>query len=80
MTRHIKRGGKVWIRDLPRQADHQEAARDPHGQGQGQPRGWVAVVRPGRIIFEIEGVDAHAAQEAFHLARHKLPIPTGSCA
>ena len=56
ITRHVKRGGKIWIRVFPDKPYHQEAARDPHGQGQGHPEGWVAVVKPGRILFEIEGV------------------------
>ena len=61
---------------LPRQAAHQEAGRDPHGQGQGAPEVWVAVVKPGRMLFEMEGVERRGGAEALRLAAAKLSLPT----
>jgi len=76
MTRHIKRGGKVYIRIFPDKPITKKPAETRMGKGKGGNEGWVAVVRPGRIMYEIEGVDEKLAKEAFHLAHHKLPIPT----
>jgi large subunit ribosomal protein L16 len=76
MTRHIKRGGKVYIRIFPDKPITKKPAETRMGKGKGGNEGWVAVVRPGRIMYEIEGVDEKLAREAFHLAHHKLPIPT----
>jgi large subunit ribosomal protein L16 len=74
MTRHIKRGGKVWIRIFPDKPITQKAAETRMGKGKGSPEGWVAVVRPGRIMFELEGVDEKTARRAMQLAAAKLPI------
>ena len=76
MTRHIKRGGKVYIRIFPDKPITKKPAETRMGKGKGGNEGWVAVVRPGRVMYEIEGVDEKLAKEAFHLAHHKLPIPT----
>ena len=76
MTRHIKRGGKVYIRVFPDKPITKKPAETRMGKGKGGNEGWVAVVRPGRVMYEIEGVDEKLAREAFHLAHHKLPIPT----
>jgi large subunit ribosomal protein L16 len=74
MTRHIKRGGKVWIRIFPDKPITQKPAETRMGKGKGNPEGWVAVVKPGRIMFELEGVDETTAQRAMELAAAKLPI------
>lgn len=74
MTRHIKRGGKVWIRIFPDKPITQKPAETRMGKGKGSPEKWVAVVRPGRIMFELEGVDEQVAQRAMQLAAAKLPI------
>ena len=74
MTRHIKRGGKVWIRIFPDKPITQKPAETRMGKGKGPPEGWVAVVKPGRIMFELEGVDETTAQHAMELAAAKLPI------
>ena len=76
MTRKIKRGGKVWINVFPDKAYTKKPAETRMGSGKGNPEGWVAVVKPGRMMYEIEGVDEQLAKEAFHLAHHKLSIPT----
>jgi large subunit ribosomal protein L16 len=76
MTRHIKRGGKVYIRMFPDKPITKKPAETRMGKGKGGNEGWVAVVKPGRIMYEIEGVDEKLAREAFHLAHHKLSIPT----
>lgn len=76
MTRHIKRGGKVWIRIFPDKPITQKPAETRMGKGKGNPEGWVAVVKPGRIMFELEGVPEDVAQEAMTLAAAKLPIKT----
>ncbi len=76
MTRFIKRGGKVWIRIFPDKPCTQKPAETRMGKGKGSPEYWVAVVKPGRILFEIEGVDDSMAKEAMRLASHKLPIKT----
>ena len=74
MTRHIKRGGKVWIRIFPDKPITQKPAETRMGKGKGNPEAWVAVVKPGRIMFELEGVDEKTAQRAMELAAAKLPI------
>lgn len=76
MTRYIKRGGKVWIRIFPDKPVTQKPAETRMGKGKGSPEYWVAVVKPGRILFEIEGVPQDVAKEAMRLASHKLPIKT----
>jgi large subunit ribosomal protein L16 len=76
MTRSIKRGGRVWIRVFPDKPITKKPAETRMGKGKGAPEGWVAVVRPGKILFEMEGVTAEVAKEAMKLASHKLPIRT----
>src|SRR5437762_14346740 len=76
MTRSIKRGGKVWIRLFPDKPITKKPAETRMGKGKGAPEEWVAVVRPGKVLFEMEGVDHATAQAAMRLAAHKLPIPT----
>ena len=76
MTRHIKRGGKVWIRIFPDKPISKKPAETRMGKGKGNPEEWVAVVRRGRVLFEIEGVPEAIAREAFRLAAHKLPVRT----
>jgi large subunit ribosomal protein L16 len=76
MTRHIKRGGKVWIKIFPDKSVTKKPAEVRMGSGKGNPEGWVAVVRPGRIMFEIAGVPEATAREALRLAANKLPIGT----
>ncbi|MFH1701335.1 MAG: 50S ribosomal protein L16 [Candidatus Zixiibacteriota bacterium] len=76
LTRHIKRGGKIWIRVFPDKPVTQKPAETRMGKGKGAPEYWVAVVKPGRILFEIEGVDIKLARAALDLASHKLPIKT----
>ena len=74
MTRFIKRGGKIWIRLFPDKPVTKKPAETRMGKGKGAPDHWVAVVRPGKILFEMEGVSAADAQEAMRLASHKLPL------
>ncbi len=76
LTRHIKRGGKVWIRVFPDKPVTQKPLEVRQGKGKGNVEYWVALIQPGRILFEIEGVDADLAQEAFDLAAAKLPFAT----
>jgi large subunit ribosomal protein L16 len=76
MTRHIKRGGKIWIRVFPDKPITKKPAETRMGKGKGPPEGWVAVVRPGRILYEMEGVTEAMAREAFRLAAHKLSFGT----
>ncbi|MDZ7264589.1 MAG: 50S ribosomal protein L16 [candidate division KSB1 bacterium] len=76
ITRFIKRGGRVWIRVFPDKPVTLKPAETRMGKGKGSPEYWVAVVKPGRILFEIEGVSRETAQEAISLAAHKLPIKT----
>jgi large subunit ribosomal protein L16 len=76
MTRHIKRGGKIWIRVFPDKPITKKPAETRMGKGKGPPEGWVAVVRPGRILYEMEGVTEVMAREAFRLASHKLGFAT----
>ncbi|MEG6523415.1 50S ribosomal protein L16 [Desulfotomaculum sp. 1211_IL3151] len=74
MTRYIKRGGKVWIRIFPDKPITQKPAETRMGSGKGAPEHWVAVVKPGRVMFEVAGVSEEVAREALRLAIHKLPI------
>ena len=76
MTRHVKRGGKVWIRVFPDKPVTKKPAETRMGKGKGNPEEWVAVVRPGRILYEMEGVPENVARDALRLAAHKLPLPT----
>ena len=74
MTRHTKRGGKVWIKVFPDKPITKKALGTRMGSGKGAPEGWVAVVKPGRVMFEIAGISEETAREALRLASHKLPI------
>jgi large subunit ribosomal protein L16 len=74
ITRHIKRGGKVWIRIFPDKPITQKPAETRMGKGKGNPESWVAVVKPGRVMFELEGVPLEVAQRAMQLGAAKLPI------
>ena len=74
ITRHAKKGGKIWIRVFPDKPTFKKPAETRMGKGKGNLEGWVAVIRPGRILYEIEGVDKEIAKEAFRLAGHKLPF------
>jgi large subunit ribosomal protein L16 len=76
INRYLKRDGKVWIRIFPDKPYTQKPAETRQGSGKGSPEGWVAVVRPGRIMFEVDGVSRELAYEALRLASHKLPIKT----
>ena len=76
MTRHVKRGGKIWIRMFPDKPITKKPAETRMGKGKGAPDHWVAVVRPGRILYEIQGVEESLAREAFELAAQKLPVKT----
>ncbi|MDY6910197.1 MAG: 50S ribosomal protein L16 [Thermodesulfobacteriota bacterium] len=76
ITRHVKRGGKIWIRIFPDKPYTKKPAETRMGKGKGPPEGWVAVVKPGRILYELKGVPEEVAREACRLAAHKLPIPT----
>ena len=74
MTRHVRRGGKVWINIFPDKPVTKKPAETRQGSGKGNPEGWVAVVKPGRVMFEIAGVPENLAREAIRLAAHKLPV------
>ena len=74
MTRHIKRGGKVWINIFPQKPYTKKPAETRMGSGKGSPEGWVAVVKPGRVMFELSGVSEDVAREAMLRASHKLPV------
>ncbi len=76
MTRFIKRGGKIWIRIFPDKPITTKPAETRMGKGKGAPEGWVVVIKPGRVLFEMEGVDEKTAREAIRLAAQKLPIKT----
>ncbi len=76
MTRYIKRGGQVWIKIFPDKPITKKPAETRMGKGKGTPEYWVAVVKPGRILFELDGVEESVAKEAMRLASHKLPIKT----
>ena len=76
MTRHVKRGGKLWIRIFPDKPFTKKPAEVRMGKGKGAPEGWVAVIRPGRILYEMAGVPKDLAKEALRLASHKLSVKT----
>ena len=76
MTRHVKRGGKIWIRLFPDKPYTKKPAEVRMGKGKGAPEGWVAVIKPGRVLYEMTGVSREMAREALRLAAHKLPIKT----
>jgi large subunit ribosomal protein L16 len=76
MTRHVKRGGKMWIKIFPDKPFTKKPAEVRMGKGKGSPEGWVAVVRPGRVLYEMEGVPRELAKEALRLASHKLSVKT----
>ena len=76
MTRHVKRGGKIWIRVFPHKSITKKPAETRMGKGKGAPEGWVAVIKPGMVLYEMDGVAKDIAKEAFRLAAHKLPIST----
>ena len=76
ISRHVKRGGKLYIRIFPDKPISKKPAETRMGHGKGNPEEWVAVVRPGRVMYELEGVDETLAREAFHLAEHKLAVQT----
>jgi large subunit ribosomal protein L16 len=76
MTRHVKRGGKIWIRIFPDKPFTKKPAEVRMGKGKGAPEGWAAVIKPGRILYEMTGVTEALAREAFRLASHKLPVKT----
>lgn len=76
MTRFVKRGGKLWVRIFPHKSITKKPAETRMGKGKGAPEGWVAVVKPGKVLFEIGGVTPDVAKEAMRLASHKLPIRT----
>ena len=75
ISRHVKRAGKMWIRIFPDKPISKKPAETRMGHGKGNPEEWVAVVLPGRIMYELQGIPADVAKEAFRLAAHKLPIP-----
>jgi large subunit ribosomal protein L16 len=76
INRHVKRGGKIWIRVFPDKTVSKKPAETRMGKGKGAPEGWVAVIKPGRMLYEMEGVEKSVAVEAFRLASHKLPFHT----
>jgi large subunit ribosomal protein L16 len=76
MTRHVKRGGKMWIRIFPDKPFTKKPAEVRMGKGKGAPEGWEAVIKPGRMLYEMEGVSRELAKEALRLASHKLPVKT----
>jgi large subunit ribosomal protein L16 len=76
MTRHVKRGGKVWIRLFPAKPISKKPAETRMGKGKGNPEAWVTPVKPGRMLYEMEGVEEAVAKEAFRLAAHKLSVQT----
>ena len=76
ITRHVKRGGKIWIRIFPDKPFTKKPAEVRMGKGKGSPEGWEAVIRPGRILYEMQGVSKELAQEALRLAAHKLSVKT----
>jgi large subunit ribosomal protein L16 len=76
LTRHVKRGGKVWIRLFPDKPVSKKPAETRMGKGKGAPEYWVAVIKPGRVLYELDGVPEDVAREAFRLAGHKLPVAT----
>lgn len=79
ITRHVKRGGKVWIRVFPDKPITRKPAETRMGKGKGAPEEWVAVIRPGKVLYELEGVDEPVARRAMELAGHKMPFKTTFC-
>lgn len=79
LTRHVKRGGKIWVRIFPDKPMTKKPAETRMGKGKGAPEYWAAVIRPGRMLFEMEGVPREVAQEALRLASHKLSVSTQFC-
>jgi large subunit ribosomal protein L16 len=79
LTRHVKRGGRVWVRIFPDKPVTKKPAETRMGKGKGPPESWVAVVRPGRMLFEMEGIPRDTALEALRLASHKLSVNTQFC-
>jgi large subunit ribosomal protein L16 len=79
LTRHVKRGGRVWVRIFPDKPITKKPAETRMGKGKGPPEAWVAVVRPGRMLFEMEGIPRDTAREALRLASHKLSVSTQFC-
>jgi len=79
LTRHVKRGGRVWVRIFPDKPITKKPAETRMGKGKGPPEAWVAVVRPGRMLFEMEGIPRDTAREALRLASHKLSVGTQFC-
>ena len=75
-TRFVKRGGKIWVRVFPDKPITKKAAETRMGKGKGAPEAWVVVIKPGRVLFEMEGVEEKVARDAMRLAAHKLPIKT----
>ncbi len=76
ISRHVKRGGKLYVRVFPDKPISKKPAETRMGKGKGAPEEWVAVVRPGRVLYELEGVSEELARQAFHLAKHKLAVST----
>lgn len=76
ITRHVKRGGKIWIRVFPDKPFTKKPAETRMGKGKGSPEGWVAVIKPGKVLYELDGVSSDLALEALRLASYKLPIRT----
>lgn len=79
LTRHVKRGGRIWVRIFPDKPITKKPAETRMGKGKGPPEAWVAVVRPGRMLFEMEGIPRDTAREALRLASHKLSVSTQFC-
>jgi large subunit ribosomal protein L16 len=79
LTRHIKRGGRIWVRIFPDKPVTKKPTETRMGKGKGAPEFWVAVVKPGRVLFEMEGIPREVAQQALRLASHKLPVSTQFC-
>ena len=76
ISRHVKRGGKLYVRVFPDKPISKKPAETRMGKGKGTPEEWVAVIRPGRVLYELEGVSEELARQAFHLAKHKLAVTT----
>jgi len=76
ISRHVKRGGKLYVRIFPDKPISKKPAETRMGKGKGTPEEWVAVIRPGRVLYELEGVTEELAKQAFHLAKHKLAVRT----
>jgi large subunit ribosomal protein L16 len=76
ISRHVKRGGKLYVRIFPDKPISKKPAETRMGKGKGTPEEWVAVIRPGRVLYELEGVSEELAKQAFHLAKHKLAVTT----